>query len=226
MKKVIIILSCLVLVFAFSFQVMAKGGNKDCTTIQDGVLTYSAGHYLEEEPLQTGYDPYGYNYQAHMFNGLYCNAYLGKDGLPPYEGDDEAYLAENPSAEFKWYWPYRNTQLMMKWSDEWLSNKDCNEDGKLDRGYSCDPVIANSSACEGAWLTNHQAGGKGKDHWTYFVKIITPPEDAVKMGDVWYTADETEIGPAIWGAFAVIQRVSSGVGATYVSPAGPGLGKY
>ena len=58
---------------------MAKKDNKytdECTTIQDGVLTYSAGHYLEDELLQVGYDIYGYNYQAHMFNGLYANVYL------------------------------------------------------------------------------------------------------------------------------------------------------
>ena len=48
----------------------AKGGPKaGCVTIQDGTLTYSAGHYLAGEALQVGYDPYGYNYQAHLFNG-------------------------------------------------------------------------------------------------------------------------------------------------------------
>jgi hypothetical protein len=66
------------------------------TTIQEGVLTYSAGHYLNGVSLMTGFDPYGYNYQGHRFNGYYCNVYLGRDGFPPYDGDDEAYLAENP----------------------------------------------------------------------------------------------------------------------------------
>ena len=111
------------------------GKKDDCTTIQEGVLTYSAGHYLEGEPLVVGFDPYGYNYQGHMFKGSYANAYLGGAGYPPYEGDDEAYLAENPGAETHWTWPYRNTQLLMKWNDAWLSNKDCDGDGKLDRHY-------------------------------------------------------------------------------------------
>ncbi|MCK4581454.1 MAG: hypothetical protein KAU10_08875, partial [Dehalococcoidia bacterium] len=101
-------------------------------TIQDGIIQYSAGHYLGGEPLTVSYDPYGYNYQAHMFKGSIANAYLGKDGFPPYEGDAEAYLAENPGAESKWYWPYRDDELVMKWNDAWLSNKDCNGDGKLD----------------------------------------------------------------------------------------------
>lgn len=193
----------------------------DCTKIQDGVLTYSAGHYLEGEPLQVGYDPYGYNYQGHMFNGSYANAYLGRYGYPPYEGDDEAYLAENPGAANTWVWPYRETQLIMKWNDEWLANTDCDGDGALDRHYGFDSYIGS-----GAWLTNHMNGGEGEDHWTYFTKIVAAPGDATLVNGVWYAADGTEIDPEIWGAFATIQEVESGLGATYVSPSGPGLGGW
>jgi len=127
----------------------AKGnGKKDgATMIQDGVLTYSVGHYLDGEPLCVGFDPYGYNYQGHMFDGSYANAYLGGAGLPPYEGDDEAYLAENPDAENHWTWPYRNDRLMMKWNDAWLSNMDRDGDGKLDRYYGFESYIGS-----GAWL--------------------------------------------------------------------------
>jgi hypothetical protein len=109
----------------------------------------------------------------------------------------------------------------MKWNDAWLSNKDCDGDGKLDRYYGYPSYIGS-----GAWLTNHQSGEDGGDHWTYFVKIVAAPADATKVSGVWYAADGTEIGPAIWGAFAIIQQVESGAGATYVSPAGPGLGKW
>ena len=44
--------------------------NSGCTKIQDGTLVGSDGSVLE-----TGYDQWGYNYQAHMFNGLYCDSY-------------------------------------------------------------------------------------------------------------------------------------------------------
>ena len=211
MKKWAILVVVFVLVLAVTPSVAA--GNK-CTTIQDGVLTYSTGHYLEGQPLMVGYDPYGYNYQAHMFNGFYANAYLGGYGFPPYEGDDEAYLAENPDAENTWVWEYRDIELIMKWSDEWLSNKDCNEDGKLDRGYSCDPENANISACEGAWLTNHQRGECVNDEgktckWAYFVKIVAVPEGANKVDGIWYTANGTEIGSVIWGAYAIILQISN-----------------
>ena len=218
MKKVGMILGCAVILVGM---MAAAGMANDCTTIQDGTLTYSVGHWLEGEPLTTGYDPYGYNYQAHMFKGSYANVYLGGADFPPYEGDTEAYLAENPDAAKHWAWPYRDVQLVMKWNDAWLSNKDCDEDGKLDRHYGYNSYIGS-----GAWETNHMRGGKGKDHWTYFTKIVAVPVDAGLVDGVWYAADETEIGPVIWGAFATIQEVESGKGATYVSPAGPGFGKW
>lgn len=201
-----------------------------CTTIQDGTLTYSAGHYLADDPLQVGYDIFGYNYQAYMFIGSYANVYLGRYGFPPYEGDDETYLSENPDAENTWCWPYRNTQVMMQWNDAWLSNKDCDGDYLLDRHFGYVSYIGS-----GAWLTNHQWGtyemdGK-KCKWTYFVKIVAAPADAYEAGGIWYTADDAEIGEVIWGSFAVIESVYNdrceGLhGIEYLSPAGPGFGKW
>lgn len=237
MKTCLKMLSLLMLsvLIASSVIVPVIGGKRNRgTTIQDGILTYSEGHYLEGEPLTTGYDPFGYNYQAHIFVGSYANVYLGRNGFPPYEGDDDAYyqrlvdedFAENleDAAEImdkEWYWDYRNVWLMMKWNDAWLSNKDCDGDGKLDRHFGYDSYIGS-----GAWLTNHMRGEDGEDIWTYFVKIVAVPEDAYLCKEIWYTADETEIGPVIWGSFAIIQQVGSGEGVIYVSPSGPGFGKW
>ena len=67
-----------------------------CTTIPEGTLVYPAGRYLAGEPLQAGFDAFGYNYQAHLFKGSYANVYLNGDGLPPYGGDAASYLSSNP----------------------------------------------------------------------------------------------------------------------------------
>jgi hypothetical protein len=192
-----------------------------CATIQSGTILYSAGHYLAGQPLQTGFDPFGYNYQAHLFNGYYANVYLGRDGLPPYEGDTDAYLAQYPAAAGKWYWPDRDVQLVMKWNDAWLANTDCDGDGALDRHYGFPSYIGS-----GAWETNHMSGTDETGTWTYFCKIVAVPADATLTAGVWYAADGTEIGPAIWGEFAILQEVESGSGAIYVSPSGPGFGKW
>lgn len=142
-----------------------------CTPIQAGVLTYSAGHYLAGQPLQVGYNAYGYNYQGHIFSGYYANAYLGGDGFPPYQGDDEAYEAENPDVTGKWYWQWRHDWVAMKWNDAWLSNVDCDGDGSLDRHYGFDSYIGS-----GAWETNHMWGEYEIDDmmakWNDFYKIV------------------------------------------------------
>lgn len=106
----------------------AKPSPATCETIQSGNLKAS-----DNTTINTGYDQWGYNYQAHMFNGWYQNN--TRTGTPVNEGD----------------------RLMMKWNDTWLSNQDCNDDGKLDR-----PASYRGS---GAWLTNH-ATGTYKGSWS------------------------------------------------------------
>ena len=172
-----------------------------CTTIQSGSLLDSNGNYLKQ-----GYDQWGYNYQAHMFNGYYDN--FSRPDIPVNEGDT----------------------LQMKWNDAWLSNMDCDGDSKLDRHFGYPSYLGS-----GAWLTNHQWGSyedNGKMcRYTYFVKIVAAPLDATLQEGNWVTPGGIVIGPAIWGDFAIIQEVSNDDcagenGLLYKSPASPGLGAY
>ena len=143
-----------------------------------------------------------------MFNGGYCDTYR----------------------DAGWCQAYKDVDLIMKWNDAWLSNKDCDNDSLLDLHFGYPSYIGS-----GAWLTNHQSGkvevnGKMRK-WTYFVKIVAVPSDATATGGVWYTVGGIEIGPVIWGSFAIIQEVindpSDGShGVQYKSPAGPGFGQY
>ena len=191
MKKMILGGFALLLILASVSAVSAAKGKQECTVIQDGNLLTSAG-----DVILTGYDQWGYNYQAHMFNGKYCDAYR----------------------DAAWCQDYAEDNLIMKWNDAWLSNMDCGKDsadttespdGLLDRHYGFDSYIGS-----GAWLTNHMSGeyviSNGEEiscKWSDFVKIVAVPADAVLTDGIWYTTDETEIGPAIWGEFAVIQEV-------------------
>jgi hypothetical protein len=156
-----------------------------------------------------GYDQWGYNYQAHMFKGKYCDAYRDAAWCQEWALDD----------------------LEMKWNDAWLSNQDCNGDGQLDRHLGFSTYIGS-----GAWETNHQKGqyidtnGK-KQRWTYFVKIVAAPADATKTGGVWFAADGSEIGPVLWSEFAVIQEVYNDTGTKehgvlYLSPYSAGFGNF
>ncbi|MEA2112806.1 MAG: hypothetical protein U9P50_02420 [Patescibacteria group bacterium] len=204
MKKYLLVLFCMTFVLvSFNFAI-AKNDKQQCTTIQSGELIASDGSVIT-----TGYNDWGYNYQAHLFNGGYCDAYR----------------------DAAWCQDYRDDNLKMKWNEAWLANKDCDDDGLLDRHYGFDSYIGS-----GAWLTNHMSGTyEDADGtlctWVYFVKIVAAPADAYLENNFWYTADDEEIGPAIWGSFAIIQEISNDAcvgehGAQYISPVGPGLGKW
>jgi hypothetical protein len=182
-----------------------------CTKIQSGLLYGSDGSLLT-----TGYNEWGYNYQAHMFNGMYCDYH---PYYRPGGAGHEACIAN-----------YGDVKLVMKWNDAWLSNVDCDGDGLLDRHYGHDSYISS-----GAWTTNHMLGSYDLDtatcNWDYFVKIVAAPADAYTEDGFWYNADGVEIGEVIWGAFAVIQQVENDAcagieGVQYLSPDHPGLGNW
>jgi len=70
-----------------------------------------------------------------------------------------------------------------------------------------------------------------KCSWNYFVKIVAAPSDAYSQNGYWFTADNKEIGPVIWNEFAIIQEISNDPcagehGVLYLSPIGPGFGKF
>lgn len=213
MKKIIGIILIIMIFTSMSFAAPIKG-----TLIKDQILTYSAGHYLESEPLTLGYDIYGYNYQAHIFNGYYCNIYLGTAGFPPYTGDGDAYLDVNPDAANHWAWPYHDEKIIMKWNDAWLSKMDRDDDGKLDRHYGFESYIDS-----GAWETNHNYWTDEDGDHEYFIKIIAVRSSDVLEDGIWYTEEGHEIGPVIWGQFAIIQEEEDGE-TVYVSPYKTGLG--
>jgi len=93
----------------------------------------------------------------------------------------------------------------MAWSDDWLSNQDCTDDGLLDRD--------GATGISKGWLTNHVEGeyddGSGNlQHYTYFVKIV------------W-------IGPggSLWGEYEIIQEnYNDPTGNSHFHAGAPGLG--
>jgi hypothetical protein len=151
-------------IFAAGSAVAAKS---ECATIKDGTIFDTNGNLVE-----TGYDLWGYNYQAHMFNGFFGN--FSRPAVPVTEG----------------------ATLQMKWSDAWLSNRDCDGDTSLDRGAGTD-----TPGTSQGWLTNHQKGEyenvEGKMcHYTYFVKIV-------------YNPDSCNAANVIWGSYCIIEEVSN-----------------
>lgn len=195
------------IIFAFSsflVNMEAKGG---CVSIQGGTLLDSSGNVIE-----TGYDQFGYNYQARKFNGTYDSSDRKIDGT--YWGDVADYVDD---------------KLAMKWNDAWLSNKDCDGDSKLDRHFGRASYVGS-----GAWLTNNVSGDYydadgNVCHYTYFVKIVAVSASDILLSGIWHDSKGVEIGPEIWGQFAIIQSIYNDPcggfhGVEYLSPARPGLG--
>lgn len=166
-----------------------ENSNAGCANIQDGTILDSSGN-----PITTGYDQYGYNYQAHLFNGTYDSSDRKLDGK--YWGQTGDYVDDN---------------LMMKWSDEWIANVDCNGDDKLDRGL-VNGVVGGYSM---GWLTNQVEGWYDSDgdgsqdaHYTYFAKIV------------W-------VGPggSLWGSFEVVmENYQDPLGMSHFHEVAPGFG--
>lgn len=140
-----------------------------CTNIQSGLIKDTAGNVIV-----SGYDQFGYNYQAHMFNGTYDSSDRVLDGK--YWGQTGDFVDD---------------KLMMKWSDEWIANVDCNSDGKLDRGL-VNGVVGGTSL---GWLTNQINGD-----YTDFNGVVRHFTDFVKI--VW-----TGPGSSLWGQYSIVQEV-------------------
>ncbi len=211
-----------------------KDKTKKCATIQSGKISYPNDHHLAGSYLSNGFDIFGYNYQAHIFKGLYANIYLGEAGFPPYKGNNDEYLSENPEVVNNWYimtyyWPYRNDEVNMTWNDAWQPNKDCDNDGFLDvLDY---PEILGS----GGWENFHSKGtyvnSNGKlCQWEQHSKIIALPENSTKVDDYWFDVDGNEIGKNFYNYWAIIQigyNDPCGEGVEiekYLSPFRAGLG--
>jgi len=168
-----------------------------CVKIQSGTLTDVKGN-----PITVGYDKYGYNYQAHIFNGLYEN--YSRPDIVVTEGTEN---------------------LVMKWSDDWLANVSCDGDTKLDRGLN--PKTGVSTGTSMGWCTNHFEGDYvGSDgelhHYTYFVKIIYDGGAACTAGEP----------TCIWGSYTIVEELQNDLFGEYGGRIkfinkliGPGLGK-
>jgi hypothetical protein len=182
-----------------------------CVSIKDGVLMDSNGVLLT-----MGFDQFGYNYQAHIFRGTFDSSDRKIDGT--YWSDTGDYVDD---------------RLIMKWSDDWLSNVDCTGDGKLDRGG---PGVTGTLSV--GWLTNQVVGDyfdavdSTEQQYEEFTKIVYMNLSRFHLSaSNWYDNETNElIGPDVWASYCIIQDVynDSGThqhGVTWKSP-NPGFGFY
>jgi hypothetical protein len=237
MKKKVLTLIVAVVLLVMSALVMsapvafADEPKTSCNTIPEGNIVYSPNHFLAGQKITTGFNEYDTNYPAYNFNGWYVNAYFPKYGFPPYNGDLQEYISENPGVVNTTWYAFMNARMVMNWNDAWLSNKDCTGDFLLERHFGFDTFQGS-----GAWLISKASGtfvGSNGEacNWFYFSKIKAVPVDATLSEGFWYTPDGIEYGRDAGEGTAIIQEVvNDPCGllpvATYNSPFNSGLGGY
>jgi len=140
-----------------------------CRKIGDGGIytrTVPPGGFGDE--IIMGFDAFGYNYQAHKFQGFAENA---SRNIPT-------------ALEGKVY-------LKMKWNETYVSNKDCDGDHHLDLHYGYDSYYGTD-----AWLTNSYKwsyiGDDGEVHWVrWLLKATAKPNanfDCASIGASMYNS--------------------------------------
>ncbi len=157
-----------------------------------------------------GFDKWGYNYQARIFNGLFGNA----DENRPGDLNPDTYLGA--STDSYGYFdsdgnPHEvlvnvaGTHLIMKWSKAWHMAVF----GPNNIRYDGDEDPMN----EDAWLTNH-VNGTGTIYDTEGNEIYSGR--ITILSKIKWVGDTTGYTNPIWGEMAVVQKVINGQGVVFL----------
>jgi len=172
-----------------------------------------------------GFDAYGYNWNAHHFNGILFNAIIGDylyngaffGDWEPYTGNDVEYLALYPSAVYL-PWDYRHINLVMHWNEALISREGVYPEKWIDSN---------------GWITFHYSGmDENGKRWSQFQKMVAAKSTDNYSNGIWYDMNGNEIGVySTWAELILIQVVNTGnihpdFFAPYVNPSSSGIGKY
>jgi hypothetical protein len=155
----------------------AQAHGPRCARIQDGTIVKTTG-----EPITLGFDEWGYTYQARLVWGSSCDAAY-----------DAAWCQQSDAG------------LVMTWNDAWLSNRDCDGDGLLDRHYGFPSYRGSDARLTNTLTGSYELDGR-RCPWLERTLIVAAPVDAQLIDDVWYDAQGDELGSLIWSEFIVVRE--------------------
>jgi len=186
----------------------------------------------------TGFDEWGFNWNAQQFNGYGINMILGDPYFdqPPFShyGNESPYRGEGEEfydylTNKYWYFPYvypkslLNVKLSAHWNESLISR---------------DGVYAETWLDSDAWVTFRYSLNNGTESWSHFRKLGAL-KSSYKIGEgenanKWYDENNNEVGMVskFFEGLMVIQVENVGNVDTeifyeeYKSPAGSGIGKY
>jgi len=172
-----------------------------------------------------GFDAYGYNWNAHHFNGILFNAIIGDTlyeelfgFMYPYSGDDAQYIEDFNFADGLPFWGYRELYLVMHWNEALISREGVYPEKWIDSN---------------GWITFHYSGmDEEGNRWSQFQKMVAAKSTDNYSNGIWYDMNGNEIGVySTWDELILIQVVNTGnihpdFFAPYVNPSSSGIGKY
>lgn len=175
--------------------------------------------------IDTGFNEYGFNWNAHHFNGILLNVFFSDTmfegaffyGWDPYMGDDATFLTKYPIAEFLPFWNYRHVNLVMHWNEALISRQ---------------AVYAETWFNSNAFITFHYSGVKGDSTWSQFQKMVAANDTDYVLEGKWYNENDEEIGiESGYTDLVLISVKNTGTIPSdfydeYHSPKSSGLGKY
>lgn len=216
-RRLVVLGMCLAVCVAMGSAITAWAVKTE-KSILHGDFVYPPGHYLAGETIRPGHDIFGVDLHSQTNNTNHMNHVLCWDGLPPYEGDDEAYfqrlvdegfaldLAEAQAMmEAKPLWWCRTWRCVAWWNDGLLSNDvDLNDDGYLDShpyGYLGPGMLPfelgqrdSGGAFEGIWWNLRSTGPGDEGAGTMHLTLVAVPRDAVRIDGMWYDSSGNVIG--------------------------------
>jgi len=181
----------------------------------------------------TGFDEWGFNYQAQLFDGYLINAIFGDPAyaemehykMMVYDGEDPDFWEKviTDYSYFNYMMPegLLNCKLKMKWNTDLL--------GK-------DGVYPESWVDSDAWIVFHYSMNTDDQRWTQVRKLVASKSNYTLMDGFWYDEDGNEVGKQsyYWPDLMIIQVINNGnnpyvpmaMPDDYNNPNGSGVGKY
>lgn len=177
-----------------------------------------------------GFDEWGFNWNAHQFNGYLINMMLGDHYFMGWQHYQQ-HVYNGEGLEF-WnmlvtnydYFPYLmpiellDTKLNAHWNDALISKE------------GVYPAIWVDSD---AWIVFKYSGKVGNKNWSHLRKLVASKSTDNLENGIWYNDQWEEIGfeSMYWPELIVVQVINTGEIPSffydeYRSPWGPGYGKY
>lgn len=198
--------------------------------IEEPLVDLKSGHSGNAE--LSGFDEWGFNWNAHLFQGYALNMLLGDHYFMNwshykkhvYNGEGKEFW--NMLVESYTYFPYLipyelfNAKLVCKWNDALI-----NKDG----------VYPASWLDSDGWIVFNYSGEAEGKKWSSMRKLVTACSGDELVNGIWYNEDGEEIGldALFWNDLIVIQVVNHGDVPSYPffyqdynSPNGAGYGQY